>query len=58
MWTHLKNSDILLDNNVYYINAYFIKDDGTELNTGIGFDHTPSLIEITEAVDLFYKTLV
>ena len=56
MWTHTNNSDIRFENNQYVFNAFFIKD-SEELNTGIGFDHTPTQQEIDAAVTEFQNTL-
>ena len=53
MWTHLYNNTVV-DN---AFNAYFSKDDGTQCNTGIGFDHTPTQEEIDQAVADFMATL-
>lgn len=57
MWTHLNNSVVRQEESMYVFNAYFVKDDGTELNTGIGFDHNPSSEEINDAVIAFQSTL-
>ena len=57
MWTHLNNSDVRMENGLYCVNAYFSKDDGTELNTGLAFDHSPTQAEIDAAVQEFMGTL-
>ena len=57
MWTHTNNSDIRYENSIYVFNAYFVKDDGTECNTGLGFNHNPTQAEIDAAVVEFQATL-
>lgn len=57
MWTHNNNSDIRIENGMYVFNAYFTKDDGTQCNTGIGFVHSPTQVEIDAAVTAFQATL-
>jgi hypothetical protein len=53
MWAHNSNSEIRIEDGMYVFNAYFIKDDGSELNTGLGFDHEPTQEEIDLAVTNF-----
>lgn len=57
MWTHNNNSDVRIEDGIYIFNAYFVKDDGTQCNTGIGFDHSPTPEEIDAAITVFQATL-
>lgn len=52
MFTHLYNSDIRNEDGQFVFNAYFTKD-GSNLNTGIGFDHIPTQEEIDLAITNF-----
>lgn len=58
MYTHLYNSEVIAEGSNYRVNAFFSKDDGTDLNTGLGFDHMPTQEEIDAAVSEYASGLV